>query len=186
MWPCRQGAGGSSPLTRGKSSSSIVSRIIFGLIPAHAGKIYRQSDVNVENEAHPRSRGENPCSRAGRKTATGSSPLTRGKSPDREPSKPSARLIPAHAGKIGGCGLPAILPGAHPRSRGENTSAARSKLGQPGSSPLTRGKCLNRSLPELVHGLIPAHAGKMFNRKVERLVERAHPRSRGENKVSTL
>ena len=59
-------ARGSSPLTRGKRSTSVHVRYAIGLIPAHAGKttIVKLPEIGVR--AHPRSRGENqptPCLR---------------------------------------------------------------------------------------------------------------------------
>ena len=151
---------GSSPLTRGKRCR----RRLFGrprrLIPAHAGKTFCVSPRRYCSRAHPRSRGENQRSNPTGGTATGSSPLTRGKRhpPRRGHERPG--LIPAHAGKTAmmGCSLRAVR--AHPRSRGENSSMVSTTTRGQGSSPLTRGK-LGRG-----HGvhcsvrLIPAHAGK--------------------------
>ena len=70
----------------------------------------------------------------------GSSPLTRGKPPDLMPSHTVERLIPAHAGKTRGSSGRSGLPGAHPRSRGENLAGLLVFLVGEGSSPLTRGK----------------------------------------------
>ena len=92
-------------------------------------------------------------------------------------------LIPAHAGKT-----PPRCPGgprtrAHPRSRGENHPLLQEQDGVRGSSPLTRGK---RHPVVLLaeHGrLIPAHAGKTRRGWHPRAGSRAHPRSRGENRV---
>ena len=53
------GTAGSSPLTRGKPSGSIVARRSQGLIPAHAGKTQAMAWAQARAEAHPRSRGEN-------------------------------------------------------------------------------------------------------------------------------
>ena len=53
------GAGGSSPLTRGKPASGEDRRRRAGLIPAHAGKTTRPTPPPSRLEAHPRSRGEN-------------------------------------------------------------------------------------------------------------------------------
>ena len=132
-------------------------------------------------EAHPRSRGENPSSSRYRKTVRGSSPLTRGKQEGPGPTRGRGRLIPAHAGKtLLLCVGPRAL-WAHPRSRGENHENVGLDKTVGGSSPLTRGKRLNRGLPELVHGLIPAHAGKTTRREAEPCCLGAHPRSRGEN-----
>ena len=76
--------------------------------------------------------------------------------------------------------------GAHPRSRGENTSSHPRPVTRTGSSPLTRGKRYWLSLFLFLSGLIPAHAGKTRPRLGARWRARAHPRSRGENSMSCL
>ena len=53
---------GSSPLTRGKLLSAIGGLTGGGLIPAHAGKTCAWRKRGWTCWAHPRSRGENPCS----------------------------------------------------------------------------------------------------------------------------
>ena len=53
-----------------------------------------------------------------------------------------------------------------------------------GSSPLTRGKPAVRDVSIHVRGLIPAHAGKTSYHPPLRVLEGAHPRSRGENDVA--
>ena len=50
------------------------------------------------------------------------------------------RLIPAHAGKTRLKDSDRHRRGAHPRSRGENTTARWQAAHTVGSSPLTRGK----------------------------------------------
>ena len=49
---------------------------------------------------------------------------------------------------------------AHPRSRGENASSKMGPASSGGSSPLTRGKLMDRDEFGGLTGLIPAHAGK--------------------------
>ena len=70
---------------------------------------------------------------------------------------------------------------AHPRSRGEHSSALPSCTGTGGSSPLTRGAHDGACPGNCCHGLIPAHAGSTSRRTGPRLRSRAHPRSRGEH-----
>ena len=92
-------ANGSSPLTRGKPRGSSRRRGGLRLIPAHAGKT-QSADAQVSNDqAHPRSRGENPGRSCGRPLVEGSSPLTRGKQLLLGLQSDPFRLIPAHAGK---------------------------------------------------------------------------------------
>ena len=153
------------------------------LIPAHAGKTVACAVGWDEKRAHPRSRGENNpflgCSGGG----LGSSPLTRGKRDTIWQGISTVGLIPAHAGKTPCWAPPYLVLRAHPRSRGENQVAVVMILSPSGSSPLTRGK--RRLL--VGHGkrlgLIPAHAGKTSRSLSRSRRRRAHPRSRGENRV---
>ena len=176
-----EGRAGSSPLTRGKHSAPARGVQALRLIPAHAGKTSPRRWGGRRSPAHPRSRGENAglpvtCSRW-----RGSSPLTRGKRPDGGVGVPAERLIPAHAGKTAPPRPRPSSPGAHPRSRGENSVTALRYSTWPGSSPLTRGKhrVLLGDLEEA--GLIPAHAGKTSTCGRRSTSWTAHPRSRGEN-----
>ena len=136
--------------------------------------------------AHPRSRGENrPRSRASNSHA-GSSPLTRGKPDGHEGRVVDERLIPAHAGKTKGRASPRAKARAHPRSRGENRVACGLLPALGGSSPLTRGKRVERGA-NLVHvRLIPAHAGKTYAAEDAGVRPGAHPRSRGENRSNCI
>ena len=151
---------GSSPLTRGKHRADWPRGRSAGLIPAHAGKTLCSWRLRARARAHPRSRGENESESDGDISASGSSPLTRGK--HRQPRRKGRRcgLIPAHAGKTSVHRRCARQRWAHPRSRGENAQQPPSVLCGGGSSPLTRGKL--RELHDRAQevGLIPAHAGK--------------------------
>ena len=53
-----------------------------------------------------------------------------------------------------------------------------------GSSPLTRGKPIDKMVSTSGLGLIPAHAGKTAHATLAASMMAAHPRSRGENKWS--
>ena len=158
------GERGSSPLTRGKHRPHRIGVRRTGLIPAHAGK------------THPP---RHPCG-AGR----GSSPLTRGKLECGRQVDACGRLIPAHAGKTNRWSNRHRTTRAHPRSRGENISAASKASSSPGSSPLTRGKHRRAEGECPGGGLIPAHAGKTRLGAVGTVFRWAHPRSRGENTLS--
>ena len=171
---------GSSPLTRGKLGESETVEVLFGLIPAHAGKTHWPTRELVYSGAHPRSRGENPLRTKECPAVYGSSPLTRGKLTRRGGCWNGPRLIPAHAGKTRGpCGSAAVRT-AHPRSRGENGCGRRHPVSVKGSSPLTRGKHKEPYPRPVSAGLIPAHAGKTRSARSRRACP-AHPRSRGEN-----
>ena len=90
---------GSSPLTRGKPASGSAFGQRSGLIPAHAGKTWKNSLRSIALLAHPRSRGENLSGGVPQMKWQGSSPLTRGKLNGRLEVLKTDRLIPAHAGK---------------------------------------------------------------------------------------
>ena len=177
-------AAGSSPLTRGKQRIGLQAEEENGLIPAHAGKTARDVLGAALARAHPRSRGENDNLPACTSGWEGSSPLTRGKHVEVGHGPEGHGLIPAHAGKTYWANPVQRPCWAHPRSRGENASAAQAGGGQWGSSPLTRGKRLAVVVQEQGKGLIPAHAGKTHSWSIARSVQEAHPRSRGENLAS--
>ena len=172
---------GSSPLTRGKPEGKAAEEVRRRLIPAHAGKTLIGLFGNKLHRAHPRSRGENSIEETTGGLAAGSSPLTRGKQLLRHCCGACLRLIPAHAGKTKSVEDPHSRMWAHPRSRGENLSARSCAKPKRGSSPLTRGKLGQAQVPNLVRGLIPAHAGKTLRSRFARTSPTAHPRSRGEN-----
>ena len=176
---------GSSPLTRGKPASAHQRWRRGRLIPAHAGKTTVIGLAPYRLTAHPRSRGENAALKLTRLWSIGSSPLTRGKLPKRDLSGGSGRLIPAHAGKTCSPAPPGPRPSAHPRSRGENVHIVRMVTRQGGSSPLTRGKLKLTAVHPASNRLIPAHAGKTADHFGVTLVNKAHPRSRGENSRSS-
>ena len=111
----------------------------------------------------------------------GSSPLTRGKLQHRRVGHDGRGLIPAHAGKTVPDWEHKALPGAHPRSRGENDPWSPTRAPCLGSSPLTRGKLEIDSTVARRGRLIPAHAGKTVASSVVTICAAAHPRSRGEN-----
>ena len=133
--------------------------------------------------AHPRSRGENAELGFQKVGGSGSSPLTRGKPGVDARREHGCGLIPAHAGKT--CPAPPVSQPdpAHPRSRGENKRMGIPMCSIRGSSPLTRGKLHASTTCRVGPGLIPAHAGKTAARSSRRSWQRAHPRSRGENRV---
>ena len=179
------GVTGSSPLTRGKRPSPRGRAFSARLIPAHAGKTIFARFLQLEAEAHPRSRGENHHFRAVPGRYHGSSPLTRGKRPVCEDERTMTGLIPAHAGKTTLCDAHLINIPAHPRSRGENPTTLTGQILRRGSSPLTRGKRIAKITQRGLCRLIPAHAGKTTTWPGFWLATRAHPRSRGENHASS-
>ena len=132
----------------------------MGLIPAHAGKTTHFVPEARAKRAHPRSRGENAGQIIEAFVGAGSSPLTRGKPAPGLALGRGPGLIPAHAGKTQTRPESRRPIGAHPRSRGENTTVSRPSITSGGSSPLTRGKRGAQASDGTQTGLIPAHAGK--------------------------
>ena len=175
---------GSSPLTRGKHTTLTGWVTSVGLIPAHAGKTFRQDTRLDDSRAHPRSRGENGHEEIMAIPGLGSSPLTRGKPSRRALLRSFLGLIPAHAGKTGVIPANTVPDWAHPRSRGENGARAAHARRPGGSSPLTRGKRCPATALWRDRRLIPAHAGKTFVIWRMSTREWAHPRSRGENSAT--
>ena len=175
---------GSSPLTRGKRAHCLRLALQPGLIPAHAGKTSDPFKMASAARAHPRSRGENRGRSVRSPLLRGSSPLTRGKPGGLITPTPARRLIPAHAGKTPCRQRCSFQIPAHPRSRGENPPVGRHPGVLEGSSPLTRGKLSDVADVRATERLIPAHAGKTVPDRVIGSGDRAHPRSRGENKPS--
>ena len=160
---CRLRSSGSSPLTRGKPSTSGKAAQGWRLIPAHAGKTAGRSTSSMRQAAHPRSRGENRTRARDLLGAGGSSPLTRGKRGQRQVVFYRRGLIPAHAGKTRMSVAACSAHSAHPRSRGENVGSSWPIVLLRGSSPLTRGKRSCEFRRRLRRGLIPAHAGKTLS-----------------------
>ena len=158
--PPSSGHSGSSPLTRGKQDDRDAVSRREGLIPAHAGKTRLPIRRGHTSRAHPRSRGENLNLSVEGVEIGGSSPLTRGKLESERRGRRNRGLIPAHAGKTSSALSPAPSTGAHPRSRGENTTMGRLAQSAQGSSPLTRGKPKRWRGERPWQRLIPAHAGK--------------------------
>ena len=160
----------------------VASPLEGGLIPAHAGKTPDRNRPARHNRAHPRSRGENVREVAALATASGSSPLTRGKLGAGGGDRSTVGLIPAHAGKTRPPPGPSRWGPAHPRSRGENRGLIQRRGEPQGSSPLTRGKQRSWAGRACRLRLIPAHAGKTRNARILGNKLGAHPRSRGENR----
>ena len=177
-------ASGSFPLTQGKQVSVTRHRHHRGLIPAHAGKTAAPAWTPGGRPAHSRSGGENWSLRPSHLWMWGSSPLTRGKRNASTANRSRIGLIPAHAGKTSSPRATTMATWAHPRSRGENFTPRLEQGQNLGSSPLTRGKPANAWGGSAIQRLIPAHAGKTLTPAGRLVIDGAHPRSRGENRLS--
>ncbi len=172
---------GSSPLARGARSRRSEPLHKSGLIPARAGSTQRGSSGLSSARAHPRSRGEHPCSSRITQKRDGSSPLARGARGREQRASRRSGLIPARAGSTPAPSCAETPRRAHPRSRGEHMLLCRSCFGTRGSSPLARGAPSALENCETSARLIPARAGSTRLRWGSVSGARAHPRSRGEH-----
>ena len=148
---------------RGKRQSTREDTVLWGLIPAYAGKTSTASHRRCESTAHPRVCGENRNAAPALIHGGGSSPRMRGKRRSYGNGPSIGRLIPAYAGKTG-----SLFPGpcakrAHPRVCGENFIFFPNSKSRGGSSPRMRGKPCLRRPGRRTHRLIPAYAGKTLN-----------------------
>ena len=172
---------GSSPLARGTYSFMSAAGLGTRLIPARAGNIGLDGELDPRDAAHPRSRGEHLPPGVLNRAVIGSSPLARGTCAAVTAHPAGERLIPARAGNI--CGVqPGCRPRpAHPRSRGEHFCATGYQSSSSGSSPLARGTCYGHDASSRPGRLIPARAGNIVEGLPEAKSQPAHPRSRGEH-----
>ena len=178
----RRSLPGSSPLARGTHFAGGLFAGWFGLIPARAGNTHLGQRVPHILRAHPRSRGEHLSPVWWNSCTVGSSPLARGTRLHIERHALGHGLIPARAGNTPLCVRWACPSWAHPRSRGEHTSAAAGSSPVRGSSPLARGTLLTIFDGLKAVGLIPARAGNTRSFTDSLSLRRAHPRSRGEHR----
>ena len=130
---------GSSPPVRGAPHSDARNRRRGGLIPARAGST-RAARVFIAS-------------------LLGSSPIARGARSALIVQHSGSGLIPARAGSTGVHGLSCRFVWAHPRSRGEHSARATTRLSFRGSSPLARGALSSGDNSLELPGLIPARAG---------------------------
>ena len=88
------------PAHAGKPHLAIIAKVEPGFIPAHAGKTNGSRCSTAASRAHPRSRGENLSSAGVMRRASGSSPLTWGKTSPRNCGRGVGRFIPVDRGKL--------------------------------------------------------------------------------------
>ena len=172
---------GSPPLARGARDGAADGADLRRLTPARAGSTLCCVRGQAPRRAHPRSRGEHHWVNLERILGEGSPPLARGALPHtREPVTPR-RLTPARAGSTAGAGFESSRRQAHPRSRGEHSSAPARETRPGGSPPLARGALVRPGRAECRARLTPARAGSTAGARPAAVGAGAHPRSRGEH-----
>ncbi len=156
----RAGRSGSPPHARGRrvGGSHPVQGVRF--TPARAGKTQDHGGGCRAHRVHPRTRGEDFDGAFNGDCVAGSPPHARG----RRGSKPAETGVdgftPARAGKTAASLVRAARAAVHPRTRGEDGSAALMRSSVSGSPPHARGR------PALAHRhaaharFTPARAGK--------------------------
>ena len=175
---------GSSPRTRGTSSSRYGTHGRARFIPAHAGNMafeQRKSDCRT---VHPRARGEHTFSRSPVSLNCGSSPRTRGTLRRYLRGDFQPRFIPAHAGNMHQIRQYGIGRSVHPRARGEHPPRPPPTRRRDGSSPRTRGTYMAGGNTDECMRFIPAHAGNIPTPWSVEPCTPVHPRARGEHATS--
>ena len=174
---------GSSPHARGARQAEHRLRGGRRIIPACAGSTGNVRRLLVDNEDHPRMRGEHVAGHRRDPSVAGSSPHARGARPRGDPLRAAQGIIPACAGStVLLLGLN-LRSGDHPRMRGEHNSLMLFSMASMGSSPHARGARRTRAACSCSRRIIPACAGSTFWPTNQRAAPEDHPRMRGEHSL---
>ena len=171
---------GLSPHARGNRRRCQPRNILFGSIPARAGKPGWYVTCGPPYGVYPRTRGETKGDARGSGTDRGLSPHARGNHYSARNGDAGMGSIPARAGKPGWyvtCGPPY---GVYPRTRGETTRRYVVANRTWGLSPHARGNPSQAHIRAFFEGSIPARAGKPVNGSARLEQYRVYPRTRGE------
>ena len=175
---------GTSPRARGKLKNPSELCVLYGNIPACAGKTPGSLRATQRAGEHPRVRGENFCLVFVVFSCVGTSPRARGKQGVCEFEFGGTRNIPACAGKTCSILFVVVGWGEHPRVRGENTSHNPSIKYDAGTSPRARGKRVPQPAHHSTQGNIPACAGKTLKCGTDHKNRTEHPRVRGKTQTA--
>ena len=137
-----------------------------GIIPAHAGLTKVSSHSNILSGDHPRACGAHLELAADSFAKQGSSPRMRGSHIVRYRIRTRVGIIPAHAGLTRGMSSRLAVCGDHPRACGAHTTISRGRSRPSGSSPRMRGSLTGSIDLCSQSGIIPAHAGLTFLRRM--------------------
>ena len=174
------GSPGSPPRVRGKAALWRVSRPLFRITPACAGKSLGCAQGLTRAQDHPRVCGEK-CQPGPRSPGwAGSPPRVRGKARSHAQLHDDAGITPACAGKRA---LPAPPAGGswdHPRVCGEKRVTPSRWTQRQGSPPRVRGKALSVCWPLVWIRITPACAGKSDACRPVFPLSEDHPRVCGE------
>ena len=176
---------GSSPHTRGALWTSVGGVMLLGIIPAYAGSTMAWHGEFWTRRDHPRIRGEHFPAPSSDSSRPGSSPHTRGALPGHRKAHAGAGIIPAYAGSTTRTLRRTSTCRDHPRIRGEHERPTVDRSMLPGLSPHTRGAPTIGGSLYCLAGIIPAYAGSTGGHSSCCLVDRDHPRIRGEHSTSS-
>ena len=164
---------------RGSRISFCTSKIVIGIIPAHAGLTLIPKHDRLCPWDHPRACGAHSSLKSRRTNTTGSSPRMRGSLLVGILIPLRIGIIPAHAGLTTVRTLPTRTPRDHPRACGAHNNNMWYEKAVRGSSPRMRGSQLREQCDAVALGIIPAHAGLTTTMKFLWVLTRDHPRACG-------
>ena len=172
---------GPSPRARGIPSADQRGGERLGSIPASAGNPPMRAPPGAPTTVHPRERGESTRPYVRPPPAEGPSPRARGIHllPSARPGR--ARSIPASAGNPRRRWPAGRTSAVHPRERGESRAGSAAHGNTHGPSPRARGIRYRQPRPRAWFGSIPASAGNPGAGAGAQLLQRVHPRERGES-----
>ena len=151
---------GSPPRVRGKAALWRVSRPLFRITPACAGKSAKAERTSRCSWDHPRVCGEKDLVSRQLHFSTGSPPRVRGKGAIGATGRQTAGITPACAGKRSFASGRSFAVWDHPRVCGEKILTSCVWIFARGSPPRVRGKGTFQPLLYLFNGITPACAGK--------------------------
>ena len=157
----------------------------FGSPPHMRGKLTGEIKAAKMMRITPRTCGENFDGHDVAKIIVGSPPHMRGKLFRHLVTLCHHRITPAHAGKTLYCFEISPCKTDHPRTCGENVNHSFSLFRRGGSPPHMRGKRRFCGAPASIQRITPAHAGKTKALIAFSTTPTDHPRTCGENLVST-
>ena len=133
----------------------------LGITPAHAGRIYITFISKFLHWDHPRACGKNLSSRLHTQLVTGSPPRMREEFLKNNFPDETARITPAHAGRIPFRHKTRHKKQDHPRACGKNGYAALYECVMAGSPPRMREESEAIRKGTTWIRITPAHAGRM-------------------------
>ena len=170
---------GSSPRMRGSPCTITLSRIHYGIIPAHAGLTHISAAWSKLPWDHPRACGAHRSRTTVLQTSLGSSPRMRGSPRRNIPLIEQIGIIPAHAGLTlhQDCGSGRYED--HPRACGAHKQIEATGDPELGSSPRMRGSLMKQAVERRLLGITPAHAGLTGRSTALIPAAKDHPRACG-------